>query len=417
MKNEVKFGAVDTVKSIEVQARSQSSKILDAPCDKNFEDAKDWGLCNTPLNNTVSPPKAVYGIDSLYYFIKSNEEYMKLFHEINIEYDRKASLTKKPKGKKNHLGVLVEILGEHYLYERSGEGFLYFRSLDNLYTIGFKNDNVNTGLHNIRVELLAFGIYTKGIKHILKQIDDKFKKYITDNKQITRIDLNCFINYDFSFVKKEKIVTKKRSFNENISIRGNQFELETLTIGSKNHKLRLYNKLKELSDKGGDKEPVMMEYFKLKGLDTLKPIWNIEFEIHREFLKSRNINTVKDALANAKKLFQYSMNAVRLTDTTISTDTKNKQRIATDKLWEYIKDNYSIDAFLQNDSELLVQRKDIIAYNNEKAKKEQFKLFRKRLEYQLPLNEKVFSDMIEEFYKSQEIPNYKELILGDQDEY
>ncbi len=414
--------AVDTVENTNSKEASLHPEKIKADGIDFFGEAKSFsrGICNTPPNKTqpnFTDLKFVCGVDSLYYFIEPNSFYMELFHKLKIEFDSKDYIMEYNRKNKKKFPIFIDILGENFYYQRREDGFIFFTHYEELYTIGFKSVDINKGLLSIRVELLAIGIYTLGLKPIINMIDRKFRNYITLNKQITRLDLNCFVNSDFSMFHKENFITKKQKFDEKIAIRGKQYETETFTIGSKNHKLRLYNKLRELEVKGGDKEPIMLNYFEMKGLNIDEPIWNIEFEIHREFLKSRDILTVDDALKNATMLFQYSMRAVRLVDIETSKDMQNKQRIETNKIWEYIHDHYTIDDFIQNSSKLLPQRKVIKPFLEERAKEEQFRLFKRREENNLPLDHNLILEYLNEYLEQQTIPTPEELLKRIEDEY
>jgi len=107
--------------------------------------------------------KLLCGIDTLYYFVKTNEAYDDLFLDI--------------------------------------------------IKIGFKDKEKNIRLHNIQVQLQGIGIYTIGLKPLLKYINDELLKDIRDDLlPVTRADINCFVNYDFSFIDKTMFVSRKKRY-------------------------------------------------------------------------------------------------------------------------------------------------------------------------------------------------------------
>jgi len=59
---------------------------------------------------------------------------------------------------------------------------------------------------------------------------------------------------------------------------------------------------------------MMFEYFINNGLDIEKPIFNIEFQMHRTHLKSFGIDILKDLLANANSLYKKAMDDIRVID-------------------------------------------------------------------------------------------------------
>lgn len=69
--------------------------------------------------------------------------------------------------------------------------------------------------------------------------------YITKERPITRIDLNCFLQYDSGFIDKSMFVTRKRNYASIAEI-GNANAIQTLYVGKPPFRLRLYNKSLEL---------------------------------------------------------------------------------------------------------------------------------------------------------------------------
>ena len=103
------------------------------------------------------------------------------------------------------------------------------KDLNEFFRIGFKDRYKNRGLNDIRVQLQGNGIYTFGINSIIELLKDSLKEVISDYIPITRADLNCFIQYDFSFVKKDMFSTRKRQYST-INEIGNANTTQTLYV-------------------------------------------------------------------------------------------------------------------------------------------------------------------------------------------
>jgi len=164
----------------------------------------------------MTDTKILSGIDSLYYFCESNTNYDDLYLEILDQLEEeKGKFSKKEIAFENKdLSILINEIPLNFI--GIGEGFLWFKDMNDTFKIGFKDKYKNKGLNDIRVQLLAFGIYTIGIKSIIDFINTiLLKDYITDFLPITRVDLNSFIQYDLSFITKDMFVTRKRNYSNN----------------------------------------------------------------------------------------------------------------------------------------------------------------------------------------------------------
>lgn len=326
--------------------------------------------------------KYINGIDSLYYFAESNEEYDNLFLDIldQLEYIKGQFDKKEIVYENSDINIRINDISLSHLGK--AEGFYWFKDINNFFKIGFKDKQKNQGLNDIRVQLLGIGIYTVGIQSLINFINDVLLQgFVTGYYPITRADLNCFIQYDFSFVSKEMFVTRKRKYST-ISEIGNSTTTQTLYVGKEPFKLRLYNKLEELKQsKQNNKKELMYEYFTNNGLDINDSIFNVEFEMHRSHLRQYNIQTVEELLSNAENLFKDSMNQIRLVDLSRLSDDaikhNNKTRANTLAIWEYIKNGYVLDGFLQTSLPLQRIKRIVSIYDDTKFKIEYIALLRR----------------------------------------
>lgn len=356
--------------------------------------------------------KLLNGIDSLYYFAESNENYDDLFLEIldQIE-DAKGKFEKKEiEFENSDVHILVNEIPLSYL--GCQEAFHWFKDINEYFRIGFKDSFKRKGLNDIRVQLQGVGIYAIGIKTLVEFINNVLlRHYVTGYYPITRVDLNCFIQHDFSFISKEMFSTRKRNYST-ISEIGSHKELQTIYVGKSPFKLRLYNKKEEL--KKSSKKDLMYEYFENNGFDLEEPIFNVEFEIQRTHLRNFNILTIDDLFENAVNLFKQSMVDIRLIDISNITqkdiENNSKSRATTLPIWDYIKESYDLKDFLQIQLPLQRVKRKISIYDDVKFKLEFISLIRKAYINNLHLDSELLNSYLklakESFTKS---PTMKQL--------
>lgn len=288
------------------------------------------------------------GIDSLYYFIQSNKAYEKfyLYSVFSVvEQARENYGGHIPKG-----SLKIKISDIELVYLGKEQGFYFFSDVSELFRVGFKDPYINTGVQDIRVQLQGIGIYALGVVRLVHYINSSILHEISDPYYfVTRADLNIFCQYDLgSIIQPEQIVTRKRRF---CRIIGTKERYETLYVGKPPARLRVYDKLAEL-DATSDKFYFMKLYFDERGITLKEPIWNFEFECHRDFLKQYKISTLEDLLANVQTLFHKCMEQVRLVDVSeISEKDLQANRLhkaPTHRLWEYIDSSYTFNGSVQN---------------------------------------------------------------------
>jgi hypothetical protein len=338
------------------------------------EDTKSFITSNPHL-------KIISGIDTLYYFVETNEHYDDLYFEVMDSMDTVVGRFERNEEEYQNEDVSITINKHELIYIGNAMGFSWFRDRLRLFKIGFKDKEKNRNLHNIQVQLLASGIYTVGLKTLLGLIDDMLDGYITGNKPVTRADLNAFVSFDFSFLQKHMFVTKKKSFREMNTFYNGQ-EPETFYVGKNPFTLRIYNKKLELA-KNTSKQEIMEEFFANNDLPVSSPypIWNIEFELHRDYLRRYDVKTIDELLANAKNLFYECMNIIRLIDDTTLTRemiaSGHSNRAETLLVWKAIQESYTLDWILQNNTPLEALKRKAYKYTVDDAIREHYELGRK----------------------------------------
>lgn len=346
--------------------------------------------------------KTYCGIDTLYYFCESNGEYDNLFLDILDQMEEIKGLYEKREIEYKPSDIHIKLKDIDFEHLGKDEGFYWFRDSNHFFKIGFKDRYKNRGLHDIRVQLQGEGIYTLGLPTLLKLINEKLlSPYTTGNYPITRIDLNCFVQYDLSFVNKEMFASRKRNYSQIAEI-GSAKRTQTIYVGKPPFRLRLYDKKLEMQQ--SKKNELMREFFLNQGFDLNAELFNVEFEMHRRHLKAYEVDTVEDALANAQSLFKTAMDEIRLID--IDTITQKhinnnlKHRAETLAIWERIKDAYSIEAFMQNVFPVERIKRKIVLYDDDKFKEEYIQLIRKAYIHRVYLSKRVVEDYLQEAIES-----------------
>ena len=356
---------------------------------------------NTTDNNT---PKVISGIDTLYYFYESNDMYDDLFLEILDQLeDTKARFEKRDIEYSNKdLSIVME--NQQFIFNGKAQGFYWFTHAQHYFTIGFKDCNTNKGLNDIQVQFNAIGIYTLGLKTLLMITDHILRKVVTGHKPLTRVDLNIFVQSDLSWVDKDMFVSRKRLYTTHSKEVSSKYRLQTLYIGRKPFLLRLYDKKEEL--KNSKKKEMMYEYFCNNGFNSKGDIFNVEFELHREYFKTFKIDTVDDLLSRAELLFQDCLNAIRLVDLSIipkgAIDSKNKNRALIHPLWQHLNDSYKLIDFHTVNMPLERIKRKSFAYTIESAIKEHLILAKKYVLHGGIIDKQFYDEVLTTMKKSKE---------------
>ena len=140
------------------------------------------------------------GIDALYYFAQSGAFYDRLYEDIINQIEDKKAYFKSINYQYADNDIIVTINGIDVVYSGMGrDGFHWFSH--DFFRAGFKDPEKGTNIHNIRIQLNAIGIYTLGLKSLIEYVNTKFLgEYTMKVFPITRIDLNMFIQHDFSYL-------------------------------------------------------------------------------------------------------------------------------------------------------------------------------------------------------------------------
>jgi hypothetical protein len=355
-------------------------------------------------NNVVAeqPLLMTSGIDALQYFIESNEEYDNLYLDILDQLDMAKGLFERNELMYRYEDLKVTINDTPFEYAGNAEGFLWFRDIEHFVRIGFKDEQKNRGLHNIRVQFEANGIYTIGITSLIEFVDNVLHEYITDNKPITRVDINAFVQYNFNWIDSSWFLSRQTRYVTYADKYGGIAFTGTLYIGKQPFLLRLYDKRIEL--KNSKKEDLMKEYFLNHGFDLEEPLFNVEFQIHRDYLKSFKIKTVDDLLEQVEALFKDSMQRIRMIDKTNIDEkllfSKNRNRAETHPIWQQISDQYNITEFMQTKLSVERIKRKTYTYTENEAIRDHLELAKKARMYGVLLDKPFYEEVEKRFKQS-----------------
>lgn len=324
------------------------------------------------IDQFPSTARTLGGVDTLYYFYETNSDYDDLFLDILDQIEDGKALFQKRDIPYENQDISIEINKYKFTYAGKKEGFYWMNSTNSLFTFGFKDYKTNRNLNDIQVQINATAIYTIGLSAVLKFADDVVKGYVTGLRPITRVDLNTFVQADFTWVRSEMFIARQLKRETIIKEIASSRKNETIYIGSNPFLFRMYDKLAEMN--GSKKQQMMEEYFLNNEFSLDEPITNIEFQMHRAYLKRFNIKTVDDVLSNAETLFKQSMDSIRLVDlsslTKAQQQSNNRNRALTLPIWEHIKESYSVKEFLQLDLPLERMKRKLYTYTIDNAIKD-----------------------------------------------
>lgn len=291
---------------------------------------------NRKIDNSIA---TVAGVDALYYHLKINYTHYTQFYN-NCFLNNTLQF-----------GTFTRI-SENWLKQYTYCELINPSNNLLMARVGFKNLNTRDNLDSIKVQMDTFYMNTTGVLQSYYDVVEQIEALglQVGKSKVSRIDLNTYVyGYDFSYLEYFYFSTLVRS-NTKI-YNGAKDMLETFYLGSRSSGapyMRIYNKWSELMAKDEDqKKQSLIRYKFLKQydmhLDTEKPLWNVEFELKREFLKSYKIDTVEQCLQSVNVLHSELMKRIRLMTQKRKVDENHSDRIPTAPIWETIGNNYNFN--------------------------------------------------------------------------
>lgn len=183
-------------------------------------------------------------------------------------------------------------------------GYAYILSNDSYQVKLSQFRSKNENFYPIFIDISSAQLWSKGVEatwnDILQWVNTSIGK-VKANK-LNRLDLCC--HTDSLELKEEDCTAFEGKFHEDTIYRFRR-KVNAMYFGSrKNQKIicRIYNKSFEV--KQNNKKLWFHDIWRENGLDIDK-VWNVEFEIKREFFKEMQIESVEDALIRLNTLWEY----------------------------------------------------------------------------------------------------------------
>lgn len=223
--------------------------------------------------------------------------------------------------------------------------------------IGFKNLNTKDFLEYVQVQLDTYYMNMYGIDYVCNLVEEELSLLGLEilGSKVSRVDLNTYVyGYDFSYLSYYHFSTLVRSNSKIYSALKDN--LATFYLGSRTNNttplLRIYDKwleLKEFKDKeeqNKKEQKKQMIFLKFKeehniNLDDRLPLWNVEFELKRDLLRTYKIDTLEDLFCCVNSLHTDIMKRMRLLTKKKKKDETNAERIPTAPVWNKIRKEFN----------------------------------------------------------------------------
>ena len=255
---------------------------------------------NTATNNSNHESLGVkflrFGVDSLYLSYQGE-----LFTEIDTKLARLKKLAQSERQGRQAKAQLK--VGDH-LFEVKDKGTSMFSYVleDNAFRIQLSRPKKAVPMAYIKIssEYLTYKLPADAEKHLYQILSQLGA--VQSSAHVSRIDM--FVDFvssqDMEAWNRDAWVTRATSVNA-YSI-DNHFTGWAIGMGGV-IAARLYDKIYELckSNKG-----YLIPLWELGGRLEGEPVWRLEFEFKRDFLKQKNLITLKEVLANLNGLWSYA---------------------------------------------------------------------------------------------------------------
>lgn len=252
-----------------------------------------------------------FNIDTLEYKVKVKVEGWQGLEQFISELESKKMFAQETRQKDivyiNGQAFEVYASGQsgEYAYHLSNDRFhLYFRKFDTLRD------------EQIKIKVDQYTLWNDGAYQSVQQMRENLESLGLEilSERPSRVDLCCHTDsFNLTDKKLRNIVTRATKSNDYFK----QYELHELATNNwTRHKekesiywgkgepilLRIYNKTNDCEQKG---KQWFYELWREMGLDTSKPIFNIEYQCRSEALKEMGLYTVDNVFTNLKELWSY----------------------------------------------------------------------------------------------------------------
>lgn len=271
-----------------------------------------------------------------------------LFEALEIKKKKAAEIDEKMINDK--VNIVIEYF-EFNVLGNGKQGFSYILHNDLLEVDIARYRSKKDEFYPIRVRFKQEYLWSCGIRNCWIVVEEWINKSFGEviDVKIGRVDMAChtdLINLDIKDLERFKGKYRKQS------IFLDDRKLNTINFGSRESGiyLRIYNKSLEI--KTDKKKEWFKELWEVYNADKNKDIWNVEFELKREYLRDIGINNFSDLYERINSVWRY------LTEKWIvyvKKDNKRIERCSIRNEWLEIQkafDNYEDKPIIKREKQL-----------------------------------------------------------------
>ena len=202
----------------------------------------------------------------------------------------------------NKVNSKIDLNGQSFELLGHGNAFYYYLLHNDNMEIRFvREHDVMNDHYPIYCKLKSVYLWQYGYQQAYTLALD----YLTNifglllDTKISRLDLAIHCNQHIEIDMQQGVVCRAKHNNvwsDSAAITGYQ-------IGKSPIMLRIYNKGKEITASSG--KTWFYQIWQSAGFDLSEEVWNVEFQLRREFFKERGLSSVDDAFTALPILYQY----------------------------------------------------------------------------------------------------------------
>jgi hypothetical protein len=222
------------------------------------------------------------------------------------------------------------------LLSNGSKGYAYILHNDAYEIKISQHRSTNENFYPVFIKIKQESLWSKGVHGSWNTINEWISKNIGEIKanKVSRIDICC--HTDELELQDNDIETFEGKYHLDTIYRYKR-KISTMCFGSgTTGKIicRIYDKTLEVTQKR--QKLWFFDIWNSKGLNPDK-VWNVEFEINRDFLKEVKLDSVEDTLSNLKTLWKYCTQSWLVKK---QLDRTRIENCTTDQRWESLQHAY-----------------------------------------------------------------------------
>lgn len=270
-----------------------------------------------------------------------NYGYVDFEQQLNIDIipylEQQKSEAKTQSSQNMNYKHIIQIGNQSFqLLQNGSKGYAYILHNDAFEIKLAQHRSTNENFYPIFIKVKQEYLWSKGVQASW----DIVKEWVTQNigeikaNKVSRIDLCC--HTDELQLQDHDIETFAGRYHLDTIYRFKR-QISNMVFGSgSTGKIicRIYDKTLEVTQKR--QKLWFFDIWKSKGLDSSK-VWNVEFEISRDFMKEIKLDSVEDTLDNLKSLWKYCTHSWLVKK---QIDRTRIENCTVDERWESIQQAY-----------------------------------------------------------------------------